>query len=477
MQPEKNCFHPANSGGNFNPNFCSLLQNLDLTFKTYIMIQKSVLKLSILAIFLSVFLPETVSAQQYKIRQSSGMMGMNSEPTVYVKGMRKRTEPGKSMGMQMPVTIEQCDLQRTIKINDKKKLYYIEPFANLQEEIIDEDLPKTKQPPAKPKPTTTKNGGVIEMWYTITDTGERKKMYGFTARHVWTYQKMKPINACYMKDSMIIKTDGWYIDLPQFNCPVRTSSFNKPQQPGELIKPDCKDRIINHRKGKGKLGFPLEETTTIIMGGSGMQSGIDITTTINTLEFSTAKLDSMLFEIPPGYTETKNEDDLMEKVNVMDMIDAMGGMKDIPGMNQVVNEQKKEGIIRIGVFVPTGNEEVQGAVLQKQMLPSLMSDKTEAVAVTDEAEARKMNCDYTLSSEFTKVKAASKVGGLLKAIKNADPSASQSYNIDVALTLRALGDGSVKTQPTVSGKYNGKIDVAAFGALEEGCGKVMKAIK
>ena len=111
------------------------------------------------------------------------------------------------------------------------------------------------------------------------------------------------------------------------------------------------------------------------------------------------------------------------------------------------------------------------------MLAPLMSGKTEAIAVADEAEARKYNCDYTLSSEITKAKAASKVGGLLKAIKNADPSASQSFNIEAGFTLRSLADGLVKSQPTVSGKYNGKIDTATGEALQEGCRKVLKDLK
>src|SRR5689334_15684400 len=102
--------------------------------------------------------------QQYKIRQQNSMMSMKTESTVYVKGMRKRTEPGSAMmGMPMqPTTIEQCDLQRTIKINDKKKLYFIEPFSKEPEEIIDEDV----KPVTPVKPVATKNpqmGGVINM--------------------------------------------------------------------------------------------------------------------------------------------------------------------------------------------------------------------------------------------------------------------------------------------------------------------------
>src|ERR1700675_1606042 len=99
-------------------------------------------------------------AQQYKIRQQNNMMSMNTESSIYVKGMRKRTEPGSMMGMPaQPVTIEQCDLQRTIKINDKKKLYFIEPFSKETEEVIDEDVKpvapvKNKPVPAKTNPQT-----------------------------------------------------------------------------------------------------------------------------------------------------------------------------------------------------------------------------------------------------------------------------------------------------------------------------------
>ncbi len=49
------------------------------------------------------------------MRQVTHMSGMKSETTIYVKGMRKRTEGGGFAGMNNPTTIEQCDLQRTIK--------------------------------------------------------------------------------------------------------------------------------------------------------------------------------------------------------------------------------------------------------------------------------------------------------------------------------------------------------------------------
>ena len=208
----------------------------------------------VVLIFVGVNSNNNANAQQYKLRQSTSLLGMKTESTIYVKAMRKRTEPGSMMGMPaQPITIEQCDLQRTIKINEKKKLYYIEPFAKDDEEIIDEDVktaPKTK---TQPKVTTIQKGGIIYISYSITDTGERKKMYGFNARHVWTSNKMVPSsNACTMKDSILIKTDGWYIDLPQFNCPVNYKRHSNPQENGSL-KPDCKDKFVTRRRGMSRI--------------------------------------------------------------------------------------------------------------------------------------------------------------------------------------------------------------------------------
>jgi hypothetical protein len=415
-------------------------------------------------------------AQQYKLKQSNAVMGMKSETTVYIKGMRKRTEGGGMMGMGTSiVTIEQCDSQRTVKLNDKKKLYFIEPFMLGNDEVIEDDAPKPKAVPPKQKipDSVYKKGGTITQWYSINDTNERKKMYGYTARHVWTSRKTKPSpDACTMKDSMLIKTDGWYIDLPQFNCPVHYRPARPPRMQNEREQPQCMDKFVTHRRGKGKLGFPLTETTTMIMGGSGPQV-TEYTTSIETIEFTTGKLDSMLFEIPPGYRQVFSEDELQDKMDLQEII--MNARKDNDENRK--NEAKQTGTIRIGVYAPAGDEQVKPDVLQQHIVGTLTSGKVEAIAVSSEEEARRYNCDYTLSSEFTKIKAASKVGGLLKAIKNADPNAASAFNIQASLTLKAMSDGSVKSKPAVDGKYEGRVDDAAGKALDDGCRVVLKALK
>jgi len=439
--------------------------------------KKNLIVLAIVAIVF-LFQQNKAEAQQYKLRQVTNMMGMKMESTIYVKGMRKRTEPGSMMGMPAsPITIEQCDLQRTIKINDKKKLYYIEPFAKDDEEIIDEDVktvPKTKTPP---KPTTTQKGGIIYISYSITDTGERKKMYGFNARHVWTSNKMVPSpESCTMKDSLLIKTDGWYIDLPQFNCPVNYKRYNNPQQT-DRQKPECTDKFVTRRRGKGKLGFPLIETTTIIMG-DGKKSTSQFETNLETLELTTAKLDSMLFEIPIGYTETKNEQDLQDKLDINDIMNQYKKNNNNDNDDKpAANEPKGEGKIRIGVLVPTGGDQVNAAALQQYLTGILISGNVEAVAVSSEEEAKSSQCDYSLATTFVRVKNGSKVCGLLKKEKNADPNAASSFTIEANMLLKSLVDGSVKAQPKIDGKFEGKIDDAAKKAMDDGSRQVLRAIK
>jgi hypothetical protein len=278
-----------------------------------------------------------------------------------------------------------------------------------------------------------------------------------------------------MKDSIIIKTDGWYIDLPQFNCPVQYRPSKSMMPPNERQKPDCQDKFVTHRSGKGKLGFPLTETRTIIMGNKSAQTS-EFSTSLETLEFSTIKLDSMLFEIPPGYKEVMNESELQDKFDMNEMINQYKNKNNEENkINK--NDQKMPGKIRIGVYEPKGDDQVQASDLQHHLVACLMMGNIEALSVASEDEARKFNCDYTLASDFIKIKQTGKVGGLLKAIKNADPNAASSFNIEAAQTLTKLSDGSIRLQPKISGKYDGKIDIAAANALDEGCRQVLENLK
>ncbi len=107
------------------------------------------------------------------------------------------------------------------------------------------------------------------------------------------------------------------------------------------------------------------------------------------------------------------------------------------------------------------------------MVSSLTIEGIEAVAVATAEEAKKYYCNYTLSTNYFKIKQGNKIGGVLKAIKNADPNAASSFSIESSFILINLSDGTTKTKQKVAGKFERTPDQAATSAAGEGCQKIL----
>jgi len=125
-------------------------------------------------------------------------------------------------------------------------------------------------------------------------------------------------------------------------------------------------------------------------------------------------------------------------------------------------------MIRVGVLPPKGDEQVQPTELQALLVGTFTTGNIEAIAVSSADEAKTMKCDYLLNSELSKIKSGSKVGGLLKAIKNTDPNALSSFTIEGSMQLTKLADGSMAGTQKIEGKYEGKANDAAGKALVGG---------
>src|SRR6185369_1224464 len=150
-----------------------------------------------------------------------------------------------------------------------------------------------------PQPETQqKRGGIVNVTNTVTDTGERKQMFGFNARHIKTSTVRTASPEACDKD-MKIETDGWYIDFNYaVDCQTETQKrqpYVRPQQPG------CKDDVRTKTVGTAKLGFPLLVTTTIYQ-----PDGKTSTMTQEVLELSRESLSASLFDVPEGYTLAKD---------------------------------------------------------------------------------------------------------------------------------------------------------------------------
>ena len=246
------------------------------------------------SIYLFAFIAFTILSTQavfadVKIKSKQSVSGQTLENTTYIKGKRQRTE---SMNGAI-INITQCDLRRGIQVNPQSKTYLVNPFAT------------TTQTVTTPANTTSKSGvvtagGKVTTTITTKDTGERKQMFGFTAKHlIITMDTVSSPDAC-NKNNRKMQTDGWYIDAEfVLDCDQTYASYthNNNVKPG-----GCQDKYEMKQIGTAKRGYPVYEKMTMF-DASGKESYSMINEVV---ELSKATLEPALFDVPEGYREVSD---------------------------------------------------------------------------------------------------------------------------------------------------------------------------
>jgi hypothetical protein len=387
-----------------------------------------------------------------KIRQriSTGS-SPGSEMLLYIKGPRMRNEMGGNIGF---TTILQCDLKRSLTINDKNKTYLISSSDSTNTASGDGDGGPAPTAPTTPAAQNTPaRGGVVNIVNTITDTGERKEMFGFTARRIKTSMvKIATPDAC-DKDAKV-ETDGWYIDFQYaFECPGQTQ---KHQVPAYRPQPGCKDDVRTKTIGTAKLGFPLLVTTTIYQ-----PDGRTSSMTQEVLELSREPLSASLFDVPEGYTLAKD----MQQLYGMGAATSMSSASTVPTETRPAPAQrenstaKKPGVIRIGLILPTVQGNHSPEALRNRFAGQLNGPNIEVVKLSAREEARQSQCDYILSASMTIKKSGG--GGMFgRAIGNiAGAAAGQIVKDDVTLEYRLDEVETAKTAVSNKDKAKGGEEV------------------
>jgi hypothetical protein len=240
---------------------------------------------------LLLLIPAVVQAEDLHFKKNISVGGNSvSSSEVWVKGARERTVASTPAGNT--ITLRQCDLKRTLTLNEQSQAYLI--ANDPQDESAAKAAALLTSGPAP-------SGGTITQTTTITDTGERKQFSGYTARHLKTTVLVESsTNACsQIKDKYEI--DGWYADLAKEQASCQT-----------LLPPihqvdNCSDRIVVRHRGTGKPGYPLLETVNL-SNEDGTATKIDITTS----EISRQPLAPELFDVPAGYREVKSQAELYQ---------------------------------------------------------------------------------------------------------------------------------------------------------------------
>lgn len=328
----------------------------------------------------------------------------NRKSTVYIKGPRMRTEinapspDGK--GPMIFTTIVQCDKQRRVVFTNKKKKYFLESTTALTSASV----------------KNSSKGGFVTVSGSVTDTGERAKLFGYDARHLKESITFTPSkNAC-LKETMQIETEGWYADIPEFSCPLK-------REPREFqMDKNCFDAVDFQMKG-GITGIPLKEVKKIT------RQGMTMVLEEEAVEILKTPIADSLFEPPTNYkaantlkeVEDDSADDSTGQTTETEFDLSSPSIKPAPnfalpaaGIEKPTLTDRKTGIIRIGIAKPkvitpdSKKDPEAGADIAKavtnSLIESLKTENVEAIQLeTDfpENEAKEKGCDYIFYANVT----------------------------------------------------------------------------
>jgi len=400
---------------------------------------------------------------KYKVTMNTGGQAQSSETVTMIKGARERSE--SKMGYYDSINITQCDLKRTIQINDTVKKYLITPM-----EVDTTAASSTPAAPTTPTPATpSRTGGIVTYVTTSVDTGERREMFGFTARHVKTSTSIQSSPDACNQNNFRTELDGWYIDLSvDFNCNVGgpAATYSRPAAGG------CRDQVKFRREGNGKVGYPLIETMTMY-DGSGRST---FSTTKEVLELSRQSLDIALFDIPAGYTQAMSQQEMYAVPSAAEM---MGNTEATPGTvpsasatSPAANEAKRPGAIRVGV-VQINNKSgkpVAADTLRLRLISEIQGSGIDAIALNGtsaaelDAEAKAKQCDYILYSDLATLK-MSKLGGLFGSVTGSGGLGKTESKMEYKLF--AVGETSPRLQSSSSAKEEGDENSAGVAISAE----------
>jgi hypothetical protein len=409
-----------------------------------------------------------------KITYRTTTSGHSMENTTMLKGARERTEMKMGYGRDI-INITQCDLKRTIQISDSAKKYVITPMETA-------DAPPSSGQVARPIAEPSRNGGVITYTTNAVDTGERKEMFGFQARHVKTSMSIESSPDACNQVKQRVETDGWYIDFSfGLNCDLggRAAMGIPPARGG------CHDVVRFNRQGAARTGYALQETTT----SYGPDGRVAFSSTKEVVELSRDPLDAALFDVPAGYVEAASAQELYAMPSMADVMQMSQNQQPAArdqGNVSGVSITKASGAIRVGV-VQINNKTDRGVSqesLRQRLIGELQGDGVEAVPLNAispreaEAEAKAKQCDFILYTDLTglKASAAKKLGGFLGRATGVGSGGVDKTEAKVEFQLFAVGETSARLKSAATAKEEGD-EASAGTALDQEAKQISAAVR
>jgi hypothetical protein len=215
--------------------------------------------------------------------------------TLHFKGAWQHRELSLQFPSALPAqrtvrhgTITRCDERRTLELNHEARLYGWSPITPIGRDVYR----VVSWWRARPEPPA--GGADVKIIVDTVDTGERRQVGSYSARHVIRTITTEPSPGANTRPSESVQ-DGWHIDLPPAGCwDAGDGHFFAT---GSVVRAGgVPDRMNVEFRGAGRRGFPIEETTRL-RG----EHEPPITISVKSIEFSEAVLDKSLFDVPAGY--------------------------------------------------------------------------------------------------------------------------------------------------------------------------------
>lgn len=362
------------------------------------------------AAFLVVALSYTAFAD-LKATNRMTIAGQSFSSTVLIRQGKIREEAGTLPGLSS-ITIQDCAGHRVVQLNDRARTY-----------LVTEMAAKESSSPAGGNQATA---GTVTLNVNEQDTGERKQLFGYTARHVkGTVTAEGGSASC--NGSFHVATDGWYVDVPEIQGCV---SPDRQILRSQMQREECNNGIVLKASGVEKLGYPVILDTTLEAKGS------TVTVHQETTDLVTATLDPSLFEVPAGYRQVQTYQELMnvgvgENPTTAASAQQSGGQNFPPVTGSGVNENgsgvvagasrattdKKKSPLRIGIAQVTSTTDLSLSVggLQQLLVNDINFLGGQAVLISADPndrdatleQARQQRCDYVIFTNITNFKEAS----------------------------------------------------------------------
>jgi hypothetical protein len=402
-----------------------------------------------------------------KIKARQTVSGQSYENTTYIKGKRQRTEQNMG-GMQM-INLTQCDLKRGVQMSPLTKTYLISLFDQASSGGA-----SGAGAPANDK-VVRAGGGTVTTTVSYKDTGETRKMFGYTAKHIiTTMETVSSPDACAVSNSKM-QIDGWYIDAAfALDCDMSSygGRYTAPQKQG------CQDKYeMKTIGGNGKRGYPVYEKMSML-DESGKET---FSTVTEVVELSQATLDASLFEIPADYRETQNASEMYAVTSntgtnpngsssiISNNAGMSGTTADSGSVSTIQNSSnsgntgeipaKQPGVVRIGVMTKTSavGEGISAndlaAAVENTLGEYLKGTKVEIISLQAklaslvDKEARQKECDYVLLLNVAHKKGGGGGGGLFGKVL-----APAVGRVGIGHTGSTIGNiaGQVATQAIVT---------------------------